>query len=104
VTGLPASWLGAIPSDAAIQTPAQIFSFSEDTIFHSNGEITSANGCLTTYCWKPDARMNFQFLDGHVKTMPVDRVIIRAPWSGVGYDYHWPRAWVSPCVGVADIS
>ncbi len=35
--------------------------------------------------------MNFTFLDGHAKSYPVDKAILRADWSGTGYDYHWAR-------------
>ncbi|HLK59918.1 MAG TPA: prepilin-type N-terminal cleavage/methylation domain-containing protein [Chthonomonadaceae bacterium] len=97
VTGLPPSWLGSVVSDPRITAPAQLYVFHEDTIFHSVGEFTP------TGAWKPTARMNFLFLDSHVKTMPVDKPIIKASWTSIGYDYHWPSAWDSPCLGVPDL-
>ncbi|MHB0999924.1 MAG: type II secretion system protein [Armatimonadota bacterium] len=50
--------------------------------------------------WSPtgmarDAKMNFIFGDGHAKAMAVDKVLVRANWDGLGYDYHWPRGWGS---------
>lgn len=97
ITGLPANWQGVVVSDASVPTPAQVFAFHENAIFHSAGEVLS-NGF-----WAPGARINLLFLDGHVKTMAVDRSLVQASWSGWGYDYHWPRGWVSPCVGVPDV-
>jgi len=95
-TGLPASWVGAIPVDASFPQPAQVYAFHELSIFHSNGELTSAGA------WKPDARINFLFLDGHAKTQTVNSTVVPASWTTVGYDYPWPHDWVSPCVGVPD--
>lgn len=96
-TGLPASWLGAVPGDASFPNPTQVYAFHELSIFHSNGEF-NANGA-----WKPSARINLLLLDGHVKSYTVNSSIIPAYWTTVQYDYHWPHDWVSPCVGVPDI-
>jgi prepilin-type N-terminal cleavage/methylation domain-containing protein/prepilin-type processing-associated H-X9-DG protein len=95
-TGLPSSWVGAVPGDASFPQPAQVYAFHELSIFHSNGELTDKGA------WKPGARMNFLFLDGHAKTQTVNSTVIPAWWVTVGYDYHWPHDWVSPCVGVVD--
>ncbi len=97
LTGLPASWLNAVINDASTLTPAQIYAFSELTIFHSQGSVTP------TGAWARDAHMNFLFLDGHAKTFPVDSAIVQASWTAIGYDYHWPHDWTSPCVGVPDV-
>ena len=97
VTGLPPDWQGKVVSEPAVPTPSQLYAFHELSIFHSNGEVTPAGG------WSPNARINLLYLDGHVKTTPVDRAIVKASWAWIGYDYHWPQAWVSPCVGVADV-
>jgi prepilin-type N-terminal cleavage/methylation domain-containing protein/prepilin-type processing-associated H-X9-DG protein len=97
ITGLPSDWAGAVPNEARFPQPADIYAFHELSIFHSNGEV-NPNGS-----WKREARMNFLFLDGHTKAVPVGRVVIPAWWSAIGYDYHWPQNWEGPCVGVPDI-
>lgn len=96
-TGLPSSWVGQIPSDAKFTQPSQTYVFHENSIFHSNGQLTS------TGAWQPGAHMNLLFMDSHVRAMPVDASIVKAWWSSVGYDYHWPAAWDAPCVGTPDI-
>jgi prepilin-type N-terminal cleavage/methylation domain-containing protein/prepilin-type processing-associated H-X9-DG protein len=97
LTGLPADWVGQVVSEPRVSTPAQLYVFHEVSIFHSNGELTPAGA------WQPTARMNLLFLDGHVKTTPVDKAIIKASWTSIAYDYHWPSAWEGPCVGVPDV-
>jgi prepilin-type N-terminal cleavage/methylation domain-containing protein/prepilin-type processing-associated H-X9-DG protein len=97
VTGLPPDWQRVAVTEPAVTVPAEIYAFHELSIFHSNGELTPAGA------WSGNARVNFLFLDGHVKRVPVDRAINKASYTALGYDYHWPQAWTSPCVGTGDL-
>ncbi len=93
---LPASWVGEVPSEAGFPQPSQVYVFHELSLFHSNGSVTS------TGAWKPDAHMNFLYLDGHSKAQTISSTIVPVTYSAIGYDYHWPHDWVSACVGIPD--
>jgi prepilin-type N-terminal cleavage/methylation domain-containing protein len=97
VSGLPSSWLGSVVTDSKVDQPAQIFVFHELSIFHSNGDL-AANGY-----WAPSAHINLLFMDSHVKGYPVSQSLVPATYDTIGYDYHWPFNWASPCVGVPDV-
>jgi prepilin-type processing-associated H-X9-DG protein len=88
--------VGEVPGDAEFPQPADVYVFHELTIFHSGGDVTATGN------WKPDAHMNFLFLDGHAKAKTVQSTIDAVTYTTTGYDYHWPPAWVSPCVGTPD--
>lgn len=98
VTGLPPSWAGEVPSDSGFPQPADVYVFHELTIFHNGGDVTPQG------MWQPSAHINFLFLDGHAKTRPVSSTIDHVTYTTTGYDYHWPAAWVSPCVGTPDVN
>ncbi|HXG24568.1 MAG TPA: prepilin-type N-terminal cleavage/methylation domain-containing protein [Chthonomonadales bacterium] len=106
--GMPAPYKNNITREAAVQWPAEIYAFHENTIFHSRGETFVDPELGNRLGWTRNARMNFAFLDGHVKTEPVSRVINRATYAGSGWDYHWPRDWDwgssagGPCYGIPD--
>jgi prepilin-type N-terminal cleavage/methylation domain-containing protein/prepilin-type processing-associated H-X9-DG protein len=97
LTGVPADWQNVAVSESAIATPAEIYAFHELSIFHSNGELAANRS------WSPTARMNFLFLDGHVKSSPLSKMVNKADYATIGYDYHWPQAWTGPCAGTPDV-
>ena len=74
------------------QNAAAIFSFSEMGPFHDFRTVTNLAWAPGVNAWAMDCKMNFTFLDGHAKSMPIDRVIGR---GAGGWDYHWPRGWGS---------
>jgi len=55
--------------------------------------------------WRPSAKMNFAFLDGHVKAVPVGKILMPSEVVEWGWDYHWPQnGWeVWPIVGKPDL-
>ncbi len=76
--------------------PSQTFVFNDLWVWHDNRETQLP--WLETDCpqgqlgWDPSDRMNFAFMDGHAKSMPVSQILEKAPWDcGQGYDEHWPR-------------
>jgi prepilin-type N-terminal cleavage/methylation domain-containing protein len=97
ITGLPSNWQGVVVNEAAVSQPAQLYVFHELSIFHDNGQLQS-NGY-----WSPNAHINLLFMDTHVKPTPVSTAIDQVTYSSIGYDYHWPAAWDSPCVGTPDV-
>lgn len=83
---------------------SQVYTFSEMAPFHDNRIVDNADWMADGKAWARDAKMNFIFADGHAKSEPVDKAIIRAPWAvGSGYDYHWPRSWGSDSFHPYDI-
>ena len=74
------------------------FAFSEVWIFHLKGETEGRK-------WRPSAKMNFAFLDGHVKAVPVGKILMPSEVVEWGWDYHWPQnGWeVWPIVGKPDL-
>lgn len=90
-------WPGAVPAEQSFSAPSDVYVFHELSIFHSNGELTSSGA------WKPDARLNFLFLDSHVKSQTVASRVDKVTYTTSGFDYHWPAAWESPCVGTPDV-
>lgn len=87
-----------VPHESGFQSPASVFSFHEVFIFHSRGEVEGER-------WRPNARMNFAFLDGHVKSVPVGKILMPSEVVEWGWDYHWPRnGWeVWPIIGKPDL-
>ena len=87
-----------VPRESEFSNPAGVFSFHEVSIFHSRGETEGKR-------WRPDAKMNFAFLDGHVKAVPVGKILMPSKVVEWGWDYHWPRnGWeVWPIIGKPDL-
>ncbi|MCC6731235.1 MAG: prepilin-type N-terminal cleavage/methylation domain-containing protein [Chthonomonadales bacterium] len=83
---------------AAITLPAQVYVFNEMVNWHDQRKavLPWIQGTPNTG-FEPSSKINFAFLDGHSKAVPVDRAIVRASWwPGQGYDYHWPRLGWDP--------
>ena len=79
------------------QNAAAIFSFCEMAPFHDYRTVSNLSWNMgVPNCWAMDCKMNFTFLDGHAKSVSIDRLIGRQTHpQGNGWDYHWPRGWGS---------
>ena len=81
---------GKLWTESTFKAPTQTFIFHELFIWHDNrsepiARLAGKNG------WSPSAKMNYTFLDGHVKTLPVDRALLQVAYNPTGYDWNWPR-------------
>lgn len=83
-------WVSIPYYETDILYPSRFFVFSEFAPFHDARMIplTRLGGGQG---YAPDDKMNFVFLDGHAKTLPVDRSLASISWGTPGYDYHAHR-------------
>lgn len=86
--GFPSPW-----TDSDTAYPAQFKMYSELVPWHDHRYIPNDYVPGGWYaCWQPDSKMNVVFFDGHVKAVPVDKVLWRFPWLPKPcYDPIWPR-------------
>ncbi|MHB0998928.1 MAG: prepilin-type N-terminal cleavage/methylation domain-containing protein [Armatimonadota bacterium] len=71
---------------------AQTYVFSEMLPFHDARYVQEPDKPTSWQGWHPTDKMNFVFMDGHAKTMPVDRIVsLDRPNVKYMYDIHWPR-------------
>jgi prepilin-type N-terminal cleavage/methylation domain-containing protein len=78
-------------TESQFKNPSGVYAFHEFWPWHDPQIVPASKHPAKVAGWAPTDRMNFIFLDNHVKTIPVDKAILRAPhWPGQGYDYHWP--------------
>lgn len=87
--GLPHPW-----TDSVTAYPAQFKMYSEVVPWHDNRHIPNDYAPWGDWyaCWEADSKMNVVFFDGHVKAVPVDKVLWRFPWLPKPcYDPIWPR-------------
>lgn len=92
--GIQTIWQPAALKDSDFPYPDRAFMFSEMSPIHDLRMVPAQSWVTdkSLQCWAPDSKMNFVFLDGHAKTMPIDRILLQAAWAtGSGYDYHWSR-------------
>lgn len=83
---------GGAYTETSFQYPSQTFVFHELYIWHD--QRTETLPWMGSTGWATSAKMMFTFLDGHAKGMQVDKCLQRAAyWTGLGYDYHWPKDW-----------
>lgn len=92
-------WLHRVYTMSNFEKPAQTFVFSETFPYHDMRPTGPAN--FKGWCWVPDVKTNLVLMDGHAKTLPIDRAfssIKDYPEAGVTYfDYHWSRkGWINP--------
>ena len=81
-------------TDADIKDPSNTYLLHEMWPWHQWSIAEAKNHPAKVRGWAPNSRMNFVFMDGHVKSHPVDQAVMRAThWPDQGYDYHWPREW-----------
>jgi prepilin-type N-terminal cleavage/methylation domain-containing protein len=78
-------------NESQFKDPSGVYAFHELWPYHDPGITPAAKHPAKVDGWSPTGRMNFIFLDDHVKTLPVSAAIEVANWwPGQGYDYHWP--------------
>ncbi len=99
-TGYAGAWWYQRPwSDADFPYPTQTFVIHENNAWHNvkRDYLEWLSGCGDDNGrkgWTANSTMNFVFLDGHAKTIPVGRSLLQASWAcGSGYDYHWPNVY-----------
>jgi prepilin-type N-terminal cleavage/methylation domain-containing protein len=79
-------------NEADFNYPASTYSINEMFPWHDNRTVPVVPWCGGGVGWNGGSKMTFVFMDGHAKAMPVDRVVLQAPWAlGSCYDYHWLR-------------
>lgn len=92
--GIQTIWQPAALKDSDFPYPDRAFMFSEMAPIHDLRMVPAQSWVTdkSLQCWASDSKMNFVFLDGHAKTMPIDRALLQAAWAtGSGYDFHWSR-------------
>lgn len=78
-------------SESQFKNPAGVYAFHELWPWHDAKIVSAKQHPAKVEGWAPTDRMNFIFLDNHVKSLPVSAAIELANWwPGQGYDYHWP--------------
>lgn len=75
--------------------PSRFFTFSEFAPFH-DPRMVPLERLGGGQGYAPDDKINLVFLDGHAKTMPVDKCLARITWGSPGYDYHNHRGAMNP--------
>ena len=86
-------WYRKVWHTSDLTSPSRTFAFNELSPFHDYRIVNNLPWMATGKGWAMDSKMNFIFMDGHAKTYPVDKLLVRAPWAtDTGYDYHWSRA------------
>ncbi|MHB0998599.1 MAG: type II secretion system protein [Armatimonadota bacterium] len=105
---LSPAWLanGAL-SETFFPKPAQFYVFCEQAPYHDWRDPAGAG------IFSRDCKMNFAFLDGHAKSLPLDKACLRwdgllYPWWPGPYNTHWTRhyaddwnGWVNGTAGSA---
>ncbi len=83
---------GRIYNLGMFSEPANTWEFYDDQPFHDLRFQPNANPYDGN--WVPSVKWNQAFLDGHAKTIPVDKVQSSGVWPAppfISYDPHWPR-------------
>jgi prepilin-type N-terminal cleavage/methylation domain-containing protein/prepilin-type processing-associated H-X9-DG protein len=85
------SSFGAPPFRASrFPSPSKTFTFCEQMTFHDDKGMTMMESAENFDMQKlGKARMNFAFMDGHVKTYPLVKAVRYVTKEGI-YDYNWP--------------
>ncbi|HEY3283575.1 MAG TPA: prepilin-type N-terminal cleavage/methylation domain-containing protein [Armatimonadota bacterium] len=78
-------------TESQFKDPSGTYAFHEFWPNHDPRVVPASQHPAKVQGWAPSDQMNFIFLDNHVKTYPVSKVVEPATWwPGQGYDYHWP--------------
>ena len=78
--------------ESDFSNPAGTFIFHEMWPWHEWKFVDAKQHPAKVRGWDPKSVMNFIFMDGHAKAMPVNAIVQVAPWwPDQGYDYHWPK-------------
>jgi len=106
------TWSGAAGGDQANRTykldnftaPAQTWIFDDAVPYHDMRSQPNIPPGYAGCCWMPDVHINLDFMDGHAKTMPIDKALSKGTWPYapfISYDKNWPRlgwtnGWPNP--------
>lgn len=93
---LPGNTARTSYGEATLKDSARTYAFSELVPFHDARIPPGVPAAYTGWCWYPDDKENYAFVDGHAKAVSISLARLHitwfdATWNPFGFDMHWPR-------------
>lgn len=84
--------------------PSNTWIFNEAVPYHDMRSQPNIPQGYAGCCWVPNVKMNLDFMDGHAKSMPIDKALSSGHWPTpdfISFDKNWPRlgwtnGWPNP--------
>jgi len=84
--------------------PSNTWIFNEAVPYHDMRSQPNIPQGYAGCCWVPNVKMNFDFMDGHAKSFPINKAIGSGTWPYapfISFDKNWPRlgwtnGWPNP--------
>ncbi len=88
----------------SFKAPSNTWIFNDALPYHDMRAQANIPAGYSGCCWVADAKENFVFLDGHAKTLSIDKALPHGTWPFapfISYDKNWPRlgwdnGWPNP--------
>ena len=82
--------------ESTLKDPSRTYAFNELVPWHDFRVPPGVPAQWTGWCWYPDDKENYVFVDGHAKAMSMSLARLHitwfdATWNQYGFDMHWPR-------------